>query len=86
MPRLPALIALPVVLAACVGTPPVSKSSPHGEVSFAGQSWPIEAQPNGNWRVLVGGHVVHCAKPEQQACYWSVRHYLTSQEVLDDLG
>lgn len=79
-----ALVTL--LLAACAQ--PVSAPAPSalGEVRIGADIYPIEATGAGTWRVKVDGHPVVCSKPTEEACTWSVRHYLTAQELLDDLG
>ncbi len=81
---LAALLAL--ALAACATPVAAPAPSPLGDVQIGTDIYPIEATANGVWRVKVDGHPVICSKPVQEACYWSVRHYLTAQQQLDDLG
>ncbi|OYX42917.1 MAG: hypothetical protein B7Z02_10755 [Rhodobacterales bacterium 32-67-9] len=79
-------IAALLSLAACAAPVAAPDPSPLGDVQIGTDIYPIEATEAGTWRVKVGGHPVVCAKPNQEACYWSVRNYLTAQELLDDLG
>ncbi|MGB3315434.1 MAG: hypothetical protein WBB85_13550 [Albidovulum sp.] len=81
MPR-PAALAALIALAACVQPAP----EPLGEVRIGAVSYPITPNATGTWRVVVDGRSVLCSKPTEEACFWAVRHYLTSQELLDDLG
>ncbi|MCV2871449.1 hypothetical protein OEZ71_03980 [Defluviimonas sp. WL0050] len=81
MPRSAALAAL-FTLAACVQPAP----APLGEFRIGAETYRITENAAGTWRVLVDGRSVICSKPTEEACYWSVRHYLTSQEVLNDYG
>ncbi len=81
MPRPAPLFAL-IALAACVETEPEQL----GEVRVATGTYPITANAAGTWRVLIDGRSVLCTKPTEESCYWAVRHFLTSQELLDDLG
>ncbi|MCB2126988.1 MAG: hypothetical protein H6897_09110 [Rhodobacteraceae bacterium] len=73
-----------LLLAACVTAGPAA--TPVGSVKVLTESYPVEALANGTWRARVNGAVVPCAKPDATACYWSVRHHLLAQELLDDLG
>ena len=73
-----------VLLAACVQTGP--SVSPVGTVEYNRTTYALEALPDGTWRTKVDGAVVLCARPTKEACLWSVRHHLTAQELLDDLG
>ncbi len=82
--HVPSLAAAAVLLAACAATAPAPV--PKGEVTIGTESLPIEALDAATWRVRVDGHPVVCAKPTEEACYWSARHYLTSQEPPDGLG
>ncbi len=70
-----------VLLSACTaaGPPPV----PQGEVTLGADRWPIEALDAATWRVRVDGYPVRCAKPTAEACYWSARHHIEAQEMLD---
>mgnify|MGYP001159216131 CR=1 FL=1 len=70
--------------AACVNAGPTA--TPVGSVQFLTGTYPVESLPNGTWRARVNGAVVICARPNPTACYWSVRHHLLAQELLDDLG
>lgn len=79
-----ALVSL--LLAACAAPVSAPAPSPLGDVQIGTDIYPIEATDAGTWRVKVDGRPVVCAKPTQEACYWSVRHHLTAQELLDDLG
>lgn len=81
--RSPALFAA-LVLSACAATAPAPV--PQGEVTIGTDRWPIEALDATTWRVRVDGHPVPCAKPTAEACYWSARHHIEAQEMLDDLG
>ncbi len=74
------------VLAACSDPGSTPAPSPLGDVQVGVDIYPIEALDSGTWRVKVDGKPVICSRPTQDACYWSVRHYLTAQSLLDDLG
>lgn len=78
----PTALAVLIALTACVQTAPTQL----GEVRVAAETYPISANAAGTWRVLIDGRSVLCSKPTEESCYWAVRHYLTSQELLDDLG
>jgi hypothetical protein len=80
--RHPAAFAILIALAACVQPAPERL----GEVRVATGTYPITTNAAGTWRVLIDGRSVLCARPTEESCYWAVRHYLTSQELLDDLG
>ena len=67
-------------------TAPGPAPVPVGQVEVEGQTYAIEALANGNWRVPVDGAAVTCLHPDTRACYWSVRNYLQSRQLLDDLG
>jgi hypothetical protein len=71
-----------IALAACVQPAP----EPLGEVHVGADTYPITANAAGTWRVRIDGRSILCPKPTEEACFWSTRHYLTSQELLDDLG
>ncbi len=81
---LPLLAAL--ALAGCVSEPAARAPSALGEVQVGAESYPIEAVDADKWRVMVDGRPVLCLKPEAEACYWSVRHYLLSRETPDVIG
>lgn len=85
MHRAVALAAL-LALAGCAAPVAAPAPSPLGDVQIGTDIYPIEATADGIWRVKVDGRPVTCSKPTQEACYWSVRHHLTAQELLDDLG
>ena len=57
-----------------------------GAVEVNGITYPLVSLANGTWRAYVDGTPVICSKPSETACYWSVRNYLQSRELLDDLG
>lgn len=77
--RNPILAAMLLSACAAAGPQPV----PQGEVTVGADSFPIEALDAATWRVRVDGRPVPCAKPTAEACYWSARHHLEAQEVLD---
>lgn len=82
--RLSALTGSVLILAACApGEPP---PAPAGSVEVGGTTYPVVSLANGSWRAYVDGAAVTCAQPSKTACYWSVRHHLQAQELLDDLG
>lgn len=81
--RIPSLAAAAALLAACAATAPTPV--PMGEVRVGADSWPIEAVNATTWRVRVDRYPVVCARPTEEACYWSARHYLRSQELPDVL-
>lgn len=54
-----------------------------GEVSFAGQTYPIFATADGAWRIMVEGMPVNCLRPAVGDCYWSLRSHLNAQAALD---
>ncbi|MCB2131610.1 MAG: hypothetical protein H6895_14170 [Defluviimonas sp.] len=70
-------------LAACTDAP---APTPVGEVTFNGRALPVEATAPGRWRVMVDGVPVPCSRPDERACYWSLRAWQQSQALLDDLG
>lgn len=78
-----AALAAPL-LAACVNAGPAAK--PMGSVAVFTESYPVELLADGSWRARVNGVFVRCARPDKTGCYWSVRHHLQAQELLDDLG
>ena len=55
-----------------------------GTVSFAGQTYLIHQAGNG-WQVQTDGTPVTCRKATEEDCYWSLRHWLNAQDLLDDL-
>ncbi|WP_347312932.1 hypothetical protein [Defluviimonas sp. SAOS-178_SWC] len=73
-------------LAACTAPVPSPTTPPIDEIKIGPETYPIEAGDSGIWRIKIDGHPVTCAQPTRDACYWSARHYLTAQELLDDLG
>ena len=83
-------IAFALSLSGLLGcTLPAEVATPSvGTVDFAGQSYPIEAlgQDPSIWRVKVDGWPVTCRRPTAEDCYWSLRNYLTAQELPDGLG
>lgn len=82
MPRQTAFAILIAVTACVQPAPP----EPLGEVRFGADTYPISANAAGTWRVLIDGRSILCSRPTEEDCFWAVRHYLTSQELLDDLG
>jgi hypothetical protein len=73
------LIFLAAGLAACTTLPQSDRGPLMGQVDYEGQSWPIYAWPNGNWRLLYSGRTVRCTWPTVESCNWSLRHYVNTQ-------
>jgi hypothetical protein len=72
-------VALTLALVGCADLPQSDRGPEMGQVEYAGESWPIYAWPNGNWRVLYDGQTVRCTEPTAESCYWSLRHYVNTQ-------
>lgn len=82
--RIPALAAVAALLSACAASAPAPV--PLGEVTIGADHWTIETVDGATWRVRVNGRPVICAKPTEEACYWSARHFLTAQDLPDMPG
>ena len=74
----------PLALAACVTTQPAVTQV--GEVRVISETYPIQAVDAATWRVMIDGRPVTCSKPDQDACYWSARHFILSQQDPDTVG
>ena len=77
-------LLVPLALAACVATQ--ATVTRVGEVRIGSETYPIEATDAATWRVMVDGRPVTCSKPDEEACYWSARHFLLAQQDPDVIG
>ncbi len=69
------------VLAGCATAG--GSATPVGEVSFAGQTYPIYATADGAWQIKVEGMPETCRKATVADCYWSLRNILNAQANLE---
>jgi hypothetical protein len=83
-----AQLFLSAALVGCTNASDVAPRPVVGEVTVNGESFPIISARTGGsvWWVRSKDRIVQCSKPTVEACTWSLRHYHTSQDLMDDLG
>jgi hypothetical protein len=73
----------PLSLVACVAAQP---AVPVDHITVGTGNYPVFAEPDGGWRVMIDGHPVPCLHPDHDTCTWSARNFLQAGASLDDLG